>query len=258
MAKYPSRIICLTEESVETLYLLGQKAKIVGISAFVERPIEAKKSHPVVTTFTHSNTDKILAQAPDLVLGFSDIQKDIARDLIGAGLNVWISNQRSLADILNYILQLGAMVGATDEAKELVVRLEDKIAQTRKNVAGKKRPKVYFEEWDEPIITAISWVAELIELCGGEYIFPDKAKGKMAKDRFAESDEILEKNPDIILVSWCGKKFSPNTLELRKNWDRISATKNKKIFELDPAIFLQPGPAPILAGIDILLALFHS
>ena len=257
MAKYPSRIICLTEESVETLYLLGESSRIVGISAFVERPAGAKKTHPIVTTFTHSNSDKILAQNPDLVLGFSDIQKDIAKDLIGQGLNVWISNQRSLAEILDYILQLGAVVGADAEARALILQLENKIAATQKLVAGKKRPKIYFEEWDGPMISAILWVAQLIELCGGEYIFPEKAKGKMAKDRFTESSENIEKNPDIILACWCGKKFEPNSLKSRPGWERISAVKDNKVFELDPAIFLQPGPAPILSGIDILLDIFH-
>jgi iron complex transport system substrate-binding protein len=258
LAKYPSKIICLTEESVETLYLLGCEKKIVGISAFVERPEIARKSHPVVTTFTHSNTDKILAQDPDLVLGFSDIQKDIAKDLIGQGLNVWISNQRSIAEILNYILQLGAIVGADSEAKLLIKNLENKITSTQALVKGKKRPKVYFEEWDGPIISAIRWVAELIEVCGGEYIFPEKAIGVMAKDRFVESNDVLEKNPDIILMCWCGKKFDDNILKTRAGWERISAIRNNKVFELDPAIFLQPGPAPILAGIDILLDIFHS
>lgn len=256
--QYPSRIICLTEESVETLYLLKKQHLIRGVSAFVKRPDEARKL-PKVSFFTSSNYDKILAQKPDLVLGHSDIQKDIARDLIELGLNVHIANHRSIEDILNYIHMLAKLVDAKEEGYLLLSRLEDKIKEAKEFAKTLQfKPKVYFEEWDDPQISAIRWVSELIELCGGVDINKEKAKGNLAKDRFCTHSDIIQANPDIIFGCWCGKKVSIASIKSRDGYEEISAVKNDQVFELAPEIFLQPGPAPILAGIDILIKHFKE
>lgn len=253
---FPNRIICLTEESVETLALLDKLHLVVGASSYVKRPDEAK-SLPKVSLFTSSNYKKILELAPDLVLGFSDIQKDIARDLIGMGLATYISNQRSIEEILNYISSLARLVDAKEEGEKLIKILLKKINEAQNfSKTMTKRPRVYFEEWDEPMISAISWVSELIEICGGIDINKEKSSGVLAKERFVESSEIITKNPDIIFACHCGKKVKLEKIYQRENFDKINAVKTKNIFELEPEIFLQPGPAPILDGIDILIEHF--
>lgn len=255
---FPSNIICLTEESVETLFLLGKQDLIKGVSAFVKRP-EAAQKLPKVSFFTSSNIKKIKEHDPDLVIGFSDIQKDIAKELIGEGLNVYIANHRSIDEILDYIMLLSRMVDAKQEGLMLVESLQAKIDNAKAFAASlKKRPKVYFEEWDDPMISGIQWVSELIELCGGIDINKSLSSGKLAKERFVEPLTIIQSNPDLIIGCWCGKKVKIDQIKSRDGFDKIEAVKRNNVFELEPEIFLQPGPAPILDGIDILIDMFKK
>lgn len=241
------KIICLTEETVETLYLLGRQDLIIGVSQYVERPPEAKQ-HPVISQFIRSDIEQIVALRPDLVIGFSDLQKDIASQLIGRGLNVLVTNQRSLKEILNNILLLGRLIGEERKALDLVARFEQKLAHFRELGAQfPRRPKIYFEEWDHPRYSCIQWVSELIYACGGENIFADKT-GAMAREREVSDQEIIERDPDIILGCWCGK---PVKLEsFAKRYPTVTAVKNQATWELSPAIFLQPGPALFVDGLD--------
>ena len=246
---FPSRIICLTEESVETLYLLGREDLIQGVSQFVERPPEAKVL-PQVSQFIRSDIERIVELRPDLILGFSDIQKDIAKELIGRGLNVFVTNQRSLSEILDYILMLGRLVGEEEKAIKLVADFNQKCDEFR--TKGKKlkfKPRVYFEEWNHPRLSAIQWVSELIEVCGGENIFQDFS-GTLAKDRQVTDAEIVRRNPDIIFGCWCGKAVNIESIKNRAGYEDINAVKNHRIWELPPAIFLQPGPALFLEGLE--------
>lgn len=257
-AIYPQKIVCLTEESVETLYLLGREELIAGVSAFVKRPAEAQ-SLPKVSFFTSSNYKKILDIRPDLVIGHSDIQKDIARDLIEKGLNVFIANHRSVAEIIQYIQLLSQMVDAKEEGQKLIRQIETKIKLAKEFAKNLQyRPKVYFEEWDDPVISAIKWVSEIIEICGGINIHGDKSSGVLAKDRFVSHEDVIRKNPDIIFGCWCGKKVKIEAIKKRNGYSQISAVKNNLVFELAPEIFLQPGPAPLLAGLDILIGHFKN
>lgn len=246
---FPKRIICMTEESVETLYLLGKEHLIVGVSSFVERPVAAKKL-PKISGFTHANIKKIQSLEPDLILGFSDIQKDIAKELIGIGLNVFITNQRSIKEILDYILMLGRIVDAQKSAEILVSTYENKISKIAKLTNA---PTVYIEEWDEPLISGIKWFSELIELVGAVNIFQKEANGSLAKDRFVSHEKIIQMNPDYILACWCGKTVDIESIKNRTGYENINAVKNNNIFELDPAVFLQPGPALFEDGIDQIL-----
>lgn len=256
--QFPKSIVCMTEESVETLYAIGKEDLIVGVSAYVERPIEAKKK-PVVSVFTNANLNKIVELRPDLVLGFSDIQKDVAKDLIGLGLNVFIANHRSVQGILNYIYMLGNLVGEPEKTKEYLAKLEHKISYAKERASKFKfRPKVYIEEWDNPAICGIQWFSEIVELCGGEVVHKDKSNSSLAKDRIVEMTEIAKLNPDIILACWCGKKVQLGTILERKELSSVNAIVNSHVFELKPEIFLQPGPAPIIDGIDILLEIFEK
>jgi len=249
---YPRRIVCLTEESVETLYLLGEERRIVGVSAFVKRPAETKNLKKV-SAFTSANIPKVLELNPDLILGFSDIQKDIAKDLIGEGANVFIANHRSLEETLDYILMLGRMVGKTQEAIELVEKFREKIESCKQFAEGLSiKPKIHLEEWDEPLISGIQWFAEVVELCGGELCFPEKSRSSLAKDRYLTHGEVIEVNPDIIFGCWCGKPVDIPSIAAREGYAEINAVKNNEIFELEPEIFLQPGPAPFVDGLDIM------
>jgi iron complex transport system substrate-binding protein len=254
---FPSKIICLTEESVETLYLLGRSDLIQGVSQYVERPPEAKK-HPKVSQFIRSDIEKIISLKPDLILGFSDIQKDIARELIGRGLSVFVTNQRSLEEILNNILLLGRMIGEEDKAVKLVAVFRNKLRAVKeksKNLSF--RPKVYFEEWDHPRLSAIQWVSELIEACGGKNIFHERA-GSLAHDRKISDEEVIEKNPDIIFGCWCGKKVKIEAITQRSGYEAITAVKKQQVYELPPEIFLQPGPALFVDGLDQMFSYFES
>jgi iron complex transport system substrate-binding protein len=249
---YPQRIVCLTEEPTEVLYALGEQARIVGISGFTVRPPRARKEKPKVSAFTSAKIDAILKLQPDLAIGFSDIQADIARELIKAGVEVWISNHRSVAGILAYIRRLGAMVGAHEKAEAYAQRAEQHIAAIRAAAAQlPRRPRVYTEEWDEPIITGIQWVAELVEIAGGDDCFPELSRQSLAKQRIlANGDEVVRRAPDIILGTWCGKRFHPERVVTRPGWDAIPAVMHGDLYEIKSPIILQPGPAALFAGLD--------
>ena len=259
MNYYPEKIICLTEESVEFLFDLGKSNLIVGVSVYVERPAAAK-ALPKIGAFTHANSRKILDLKPDLIIGFSDIQKDIARDLIEMGQNVFISNQRSLFEIFQYLFWLGSWVGESEKTLQFIEFYQEKIEHAKKSTLSfSKRPKVYIEEWDEPTIIGIKWFTELVEICGGEVLFKEKSlTTSKAIDRTVTHQEIVDANPELILICWCGKKFDRESFEARGGFKEIEALKNNKLFELDPAIFLQPGPALFKDGIDILLRILKN
>ena len=250
MDHYPKRIVCLTEETTETLYLLGAEDRIVGISGFTVRPARARKEKPLVSAFTSADIGKITALQPDLVLAFSDLQADIVRELIVRGFNVMTWNQRSLAEILSMIATLGALVGKADEALALVARLQaglDDIA-TRSR-ALPRRPRVYFEEWPDPLISGIRWVSELIELAGGEDIFAELRTCQAAKDRIVTAQEIARRNPELILASWCGKMVKPERIRARPELAGVSALRADQIVEIKSPIILQPGPAALTDGV---------
>jgi len=249
---FPQRIVCLTEEPTEVLYALGEERHIVGISGFTVRPPRARKEKPKVSAFTSAKIGEILKLEPDLAIGFSDIQADIARELVKAGVEVWISNHRSVDGILAYIRRLGAMVGAHEKAEAYAQRAERHIAEIRAAAAQlPRRPKVYFEEWDEPIITGIRWVAEIIGIAGGDDCFPELAREPLAKQRILPNgDEVVRRAPDIILGSWCGKRFRPERVAARPGWGAIPAVRDGELHEIKSPIILQPGPAALFDGLD--------
>jgi iron complex transport system substrate-binding protein len=252
----PQRIVCLTEETVETLYLLGEEARIVGISGYVVRPPQARREKPRVSAFTSADIPKILALAPDLVLTFSDLQADIAAKLIRHGVDVHAFNQRTIAQILDMIRTLGALVDAAKRAGRLARKLEAAIATARRRAAQQeRRPKVYFEEWDEPMISGIGWVSELIEAAGGIDIFANRASCKSAKDRIVTADEVIRSEPDIIIGSWCGKKFRSEKVAARPGFDRIPAVRRGALHEIKSPLILQPGPAALTDGLAAMQAI---
>jgi iron complex transport system substrate-binding protein len=250
-ARYPERIVCLTEETTETLYLLGEERRIVGISGYTVRPPRARREKPRICAFLSANSEKILELKPDLVLGFSDLQADIARDLARAGLNVLVFNQRSVDEILSMILQLSSMIGAAEKGRILVSRLEDNLQAIKEGAeAFPRRPRVYFEEWDEPMISAIGWVSELVEIAGGEDIFKEKSRSQAAAGRIVQDPgEVVRRAPEVILGSWCGKKFRPERVAARAGWHEIPAVRKKQLFEIKSADILQPGPAALTDGV---------
>jgi len=250
----PRRIVCLTEEPTEVLYALGEQDRIVGISGFTVRPPRARREKPKVSAFTSARTADILALEPDLAIGFSDIQADIARDLVKAGVEVWIANHRSVEGILGYIVRLGAMVGAADRAQAYADRARahlDDIA--RRAALLPRRPRVYFEEWDEPPITGIRWVAELVRIAGGDDVFPERAAMPLARDRIlADAGDVVRRAPDIVFGSWCGKKFRPERVAARPGWDAMPAVRDGELHEIKSPIILQPGPAALFDGVRAL------
>jgi iron complex transport system substrate-binding protein len=250
----PARIVCLTEEPTEVLYAIGEQDRIVGISGFTVRPTRARREKPKVSAFTSAKIGEILKLEPDLVVGFSDIQADIACDLIKAGIEVWISNHRSVAGILDYVRRLGALVGAADKAEALARTAEGKIAQVENAArALPRRPRVYFEEWDEPMISGIRWVAELVRSAGGDDVFPELAEKSLARDRIiADPAEVIRRAPDIVIGSWCGKRFRPDKVAARAGWDAIPAVRDGELHEVKSPIILQPGPAALFDGLDAL------
>jgi len=247
----PQRIVCLTEETTEWLYLLGLESRIAGISGYTVRPRRARDEKPRVSAFTSAKVDKILALQPDCVLGFSDMQADIAGALIRAGVQVTVFNQRSVADIMSVLYQVACMVGQGESGFALLQKMQQNM-QAIQGLAAKlsHRPRVYFEEWDTPHISAIRWVSELIGIAGGDDIFPELAAQSLGKNRIlADGNEIIRRNPDIIIGSWCGKKFRPESVAARPGWGEVAAVKTGQIFEIKSADILQPGPAALTDGV---------
>ncbi len=247
----PQRIVCLTEETTEWLYLLGQEARIVGISGYTVRPRRARDEKPKVSAFLSAKIDKILALQPDCVFGFSDLQADIAALLIRAGVQVTVFNQRSVDEIFSMLYQVAAMVGEAEQGLARIAALRAELDAIRQKAAGfKRRPKVFFEEWDEPHISGIRWVSELLGIAGGDDVFPELALQSMGKDRIiANSQTIIDRAPDIIIGSWCGKKFRPERVASRPGWQDVPAVRNGQLFEIKSADILQPGPAALTDGV---------
>ena len=254
MAVYPERIVCLTEETTETLYLLGEQHRIVGISGFTVRPPEARKEKPKVSAFTSAKLGKIAALKPDLVLGFSDLQADIAAELARLGIEVHVFNHRTVSDIFRMMRMLGGMIGCEAKTRTLVAELEEGLERVRSAAAKlPRRPKVYFEEWDEPRISGIAWVSELVGIAGGDDIFPELAKEPLAKHRIvADPLEVPRRAPDIILGSWCGKKFRPAAVKARPGWAEVPAVRDGELHEIKSSIILQPGPAALTDGVNVI------
>jgi iron complex transport system substrate-binding protein len=247
----PQRIICMTEETTEWLYLLGQEHRIVGISGYTVRPARARQEKPRISAFTSAKIDKILALQPDCVLGFSDLQADIASTLIRQGVQVTIFNQRSVAEILSMLYQVGAMVGQAQLAMERIAAMQAQMQAVALAAAAlPRRPRVYFEEWDEPPISAIRWVSELIGIAGGDDCFPELAQQSLGKNRIiADSSEIVRRDPDIIIGSWCGKKFRSEKVSARDGWQNVKAVQHQQLFEIKSPDILQPGPASLTDGL---------
>lgn len=248
----PERIVCLTEETVETLYMLGQQHRIVGVTGYAVRPARVRREKPRVGAFTSADVPKILDLRPDLVLTFSDLQADIAAELVREGIAVHAFNQRSISEILEMIAMLGALTDTADRAdvfiREFRNRAED-LRATPRNV----RPRVYFEEWDDPPISGIAWVSELIELAGGQDVFPQLRREQGAKNRILDPQQIIDAAPDVILASWCGKKVRPEKIASRRGWSAIPAVAKQRIVEIKSPLILQPGPAALTDGLDAIL-----
>ncbi len=249
---FPHRIVCLTEEPTEVLYALGEQDRIVGISQFTVRPPKARRDKPKVSGFTSARIEKIINLEPDLVVGFSDIQAEIARELIKAGIEVWISNHRTVEGILGYVRRLGAMIGAAPAANALAAELAEHVDSVAKQaVLLPARPRVYFEEWDDPMISGIGWVSEIIEIAGGVDIFADHARSALARGRIiADPLEVVRRRPDLLLASWCGKKYQPETVWARPGWDQLDPVQRRRAYEIPAEIILQPGPASLTDGLN--------
>ncbi len=247
----PQRIVCMTEETTEWLYLLGEESRIVGISGYTVRPARARAEKPRVSAFTSAKIDKILELKPDCVFGFSDMQADIAAALIRQGVQVTVFNQRSVAEIFAMLYQVAAMVGQGAQGLEKIALMQQQLAAIKTQAASlPRRPKIFFEEWDVPHISAIKWVSELMGIAGGDDCFPELASQSLGKNRIiADGDEIVRRNPDIIIGSWCGKKFRPEKVAGRPGWENVNAVKNKQLFEIKSADILQPGPASLTDGV---------
>lgn len=253
MAFPPERIVCLTEETVETLYLLGEEERIVGVSGYAVRPARVRREKPRVAAFTSADTAKILALRPDLVLTFSDLQADIVAELVRAGVAVHAFNQRSIAGILDMIRLTGALVGAADRAEALVARYAARIEEVAA-VPRPSRPRVWFEEWDDPLISGIGWVSELVTIAGGRDVFPGLARQGRAVDRIVAPEAVIAAAPEVILGSWCGKRLRPEKIAARPGWDAIPAVRAGRIHEIKSPLILQPGPAALTEGLDAILA----
>jgi iron complex transport system substrate-binding protein len=247
--KYPQRIVCLTEETTETLYLLGQGDRIVGVSGYTVRPPEARQK-PKVSAFINARFDKIQALEPDLVLAFSDLQADLAAELVRRGLAVVTFNQRSVAEILQMIRMLGGLVGCQAQAEDLAARLEGDLDRIRISASRfPERPRVFFEEWDDPLISGIRWVEELVEIAGGAPIFPELADAGLAKDRIVDPAEVARRDPQVVFASWCGKKVNKDRIRSRAGWSEVSAVRDDRIYEIKSTYILQPGPASLTEGV---------
>lgn len=248
----PQRIVCLTEEATEWLYLLGEEARIVGISGYTVRPRRAREEKPKVSAFLTAKIDRILALRPDCVFGFSDLQADIAAELVRKGVQVTIFNQRGVEEIFAMLYQVAAMVGRADRGLELLQGMRDRLLAIQ--AAGRalpRRPRVFFEEWDEPLISGIRWVSELVGIAGGDDVFPELAAQSLGKDRIvADPLEVVRRAPDIVVGSWCGKKFRPERVAARAGWADLPAVREAQLFEIKSADILQPGPAALTDGVE--------
>ena len=248
-APFPSRIVCLTEETTETLYLLGQGDRVVGVSGYTVRPPEARQK-PRISAFTSAKFDKIVALEPDLVLAFSDLQAELSAELVRRGIAVVTFNQRSIAEILQMIRMVGGLVGCQLEAAQLADRLAADLDGIRRAASGfPRRLRVFFEEWDDPLISGIRWVEELVEIAGGTPIFPELAGAKLARDRIVDPSEVARRDPEVVFASWCGKKVQPSRIRQRPGWGCVTAIVNDRIFEVKSTYILQPGPAALTDGV---------
>src|SRR6476620_6051688 len=250
----PRRIVCLTEETVETLYLLGEQDRIVGVSGYAVRPPQVRREKPRVSAFISADIPKILKLEPDLVLAFSDLQADIVADLVRAGVDIHVFNQRDIAGILAMIRTIGALIGAAERADRLAASYEQRLATIASAARPAAKPRVYFEEWDDPLISGIGWVSELIEIAGGEDVFPELRHQQAAKDRIISAEVVREAAPEVILASWCGKKVVPARIRARDGWSDIPAVRDDRIVEIKSTIILQPGPAALTDGLDAIVA----
>lgn len=249
MADYPRRIACLTEETTETLYLLGQQDRIVGVSGFTVRPPEARRK-PKISAFTTAKIDKILSVEPDLVLAFSDLQADIVRDLLKRGVTVFTFNQRSVAEILDMIRTLARIVGVPERGEALIAELTAGLEAIREAAARlPRRPRVFFEEWNDPLISGIRWVEELVEIAGGECIFPELRAEQGAKGRIVDAAEVARRQPEVVIASWCGRRVDKEKIRSRPGWEDVPAVRNRQIHEVKSAVILQPGPASLTEGV---------
>ncbi len=248
----PQRIVCMTEETTEWLYLLGEDARIVGISGYTVRPPQARQDKPRVSAFTSAKIDKILALEPDCVFGFSDLQADIAAELVRKGVQVTIFNQRSVEQIFSMLYQVAAIVGRADRGLELLQGMRERLDAIRIAASAlPRRPRVFFEEWDEPLISGIRWVSELLGIAGGDDCFPELAAQPLGKDRIlADPGEVVRRNPDIVIGSWCGKKFRPERVAARPGWEQVNAVRDGQLHEIKSADILQPGPAALTDGVE--------
>lgn len=252
----PSRIVCLTEETVETLYLLGEEARIVGVSGYAVRPPRVRKEKPRVSAFTSADIPAILALKPDLVLSFSDLQADIVAALIRQGVAVHAFNHRSVADILDMIRMLGAMVGASAKGNFLATELKQRVATIAEHDARRTlRPRVYFEEWDDPMISGIAWVSELVDAAGGVDVFAHLSAGQSATQRIVTREQVIEAAPGIVIGSWCGKKFRPEKFAAREGFGALACVRDGELHEIKSSLILQPGPAALTDGLDAMRAI---
>ena len=255
---YPKRIVCLTEETTETLYLLGEGDRVVGISGYTVRPPEAREK-PKISSFLHARYEKIEALEPDLILAFSDLQAEITNDLVKRGYPVFTFNQRSVAEILQMIRMLAGMIGVAEKGEALVRRLEQGLDEIRASAASfPKRPRVYFEEWNDPLISGIQWTEELVEIAGGDPIFPELRRASLAKDRIVSSEQVIARSPEVIIGSWCGKPVRKEKIVAREGWSAIPAVSAGRIFEVKSTYILQPGPASLTEGVTQIHAILKA
>jgi iron complex transport system substrate-binding protein len=254
----PQRIVCLTEETVETLYMLGEDARIAGVSGYAVRPPRVRREKPRVSAFISADIGKILALNPDLVLTFSDLQAEIVAALVKEGIAVHAFNQRDIEGIFAMIETLAALIGAAGKGAKLCAELRARIEAVKVRQQSGARPRVYFEEWDEPMISGIGWVSELIQIAGGDDVFPELARQKLAKERFVSAEQVIAAKPDIVIGSWCGKKFRAETFAARPGFERLPAVQTGFLREVKSTIILQPGPAALTDGIDAIVAIVNE
>lgn len=257
--RYPQRIVCLTEEGTEILYTINEQHRLVGISGFTYRPPQARKEKPKVSTFLDAKFEEIIELKPDLVIGYSDLQAGIAAELIRRGINVLIFNHRTVEEILNMILQFTSLIGCQDKGIKLVESYEKRIETIKKQASLLPyQPTVFFEEWDEPIISGSAWVNDLIEIAGGKLAFPELKNKALAKDRILLDKQVIERNPEIIIGSWCGKMFKPEKVEQRIGFEKIKAVQNNHLYEIKSELILQPGPAALTDGLDEIVQIINN